>query len=1450
MNESFSDIINKISWEVRESNLPGTTNGPADAYRHILWMAEVTRQYGSSLAGVIGNGHEGGLPGDRHDMDRANNEIGIEIGLEIAINGGTYEDIVFAVRDAIENGVYVNTSNSETIDITSPEHPQWISDPSPWNPQDISWHPNDPTGDTLIHEINPNFEFNTMVNIWNDTLFEGAKIVDAVINKVPGYFNELLSNLINTLRQGLGEAQNLASPIVLDLDGDGVTTTGLSGSSTFFDLDSNGYATQTGWVGASDGLLSVDLNADGQINNSGELFSVDGVNNTIDIDTYDTNFDGKLNASDTDWANVKIWIDANGNGFTEDGELQSLGDLNITEIDLSFTNTSIDNNGNWVGYTGSFTMNGNTEDMVDVWFSHDTANSHYVGDFTMDWDTLSLPTLRGYGVIADLHIAMSMDSTLKTTVTDLVSDAELNGSYDRADFIDMLYQWAGMTANEIENRAELTFFEKILNTDYGQTLGPAPAAKIEMMFDHFVDTSIIKFEAQTTNTDLSYDLFKDAVISSTGEVYEGFILDADASDDSYRVIDADDTLLGSALAETLEGLDGDDVLRGNAGNDTLIGGAGDDTYYFSANDGDDIIREASGVDSIVFDDTVSVSDISYSRVDAGGQKNLVIDNTTTGDSITVENWFYNNTVYGVEEVKFSDGTIHTLADINALIVTFEGTTGNDVLTGWDEYADILDGDADNDTLVGLGGDDQLTGGTGNDILQGGDGNDIYHFASGDGNDIITETAGVDKILFASGIDKTDVTLSQSTNDLVLSITGGGQITISGWFTSDNNKVESFEFNDGFYFNDTHVGIVLANSCVIPTNFAPVVDDNTVIGGNTFASIALNIDAPIDLENDTLTITVTAIPTVLNGSITLADGTTTVAVNDTLTVAELQGLLFTPISGQSGVFTFDYSVSDGTVTSTARTNIDVYALNAMNGTSAADVIGGTNNADHILGFAGNDILYSYGHDDIIEGAAGNDTLNGWYGNDTLIGGTDDDDLYGGYDNDTYKFSSGDGDDYIWDDGGTDAIEFDSTVSASEIDYVQGGPSGYDLFIKNTTTGDMITVDDYFRYSSRKIEEVRFSDDTIHTNSDIATSVTIQTGTTGNDTINGFSGYADTLYGLAGSDTINGNYGNDTLIGGTGNDTLRGGYGNDTYRFSSGDGDDYIWDDGGTDMIEFDSTVNASEIDYIQGGPSGYDLFIKNTTTGDVVTVDDYFRYSSRKIEGVSFEDGTIHTNLDIELAVTIQTGTAGVDTLNGFSGYGDTLYGLAGNDTLNGNYGNDLLVGGDGADTLNGGFDDDYLQGDAGNDTLNGDAGNDTLEGGLGADVLSGDAGDDILYYDANDITIDGDAGSDRLIVASNGIATSIDLGQNNLFQIETLDMRDGDASDSVSIDVSEILSVSDTNIFTVFGDASDDVTSNDTWTRGTDTTIEGKDFATYTSSTASLNLMLGLDFNGTEVTAL
>ena len=67
------------------------------------------------------------------------------------------------------------------------------------------------------------------------------------------------------------------------------------------------------------------------------------------------------------------------------------------------------------------------------------------------------------------------------------------------------------------------------------------------------------------------------------------------------------------------------------------------------------------------------------------------------------------------------------------------------------------------------------------------------------------------------------------------------------------------------------------------------------------------------------------------------------------------------------------------------------------------------------------------------------------------------------------------------------------------------------------------------------------------------------------------------------------------------------------------------------------------------------------------------------------------------------------------------------------------------DELSGGAGDDVLSGGAGDDTLNGGAGDDILSGGAGDDTLNGDAGDDILSGGGSGLwgeTLNGGAGDD------------------------------------------------------------------------------------------------------------
>lgn len=78
------------------------------------------------------------------------------------------------------------------------------------------------------------------------------------------------------IQESLFTAETTRSPLVIDLDGDGVETTTVE-KGTHFDHDGNGFAERSGWVGKDDGLLVRDINGNGQIDNGTELFGNNSV---------------------------------------------------------------------------------------------------------------------------------------------------------------------------------------------------------------------------------------------------------------------------------------------------------------------------------------------------------------------------------------------------------------------------------------------------------------------------------------------------------------------------------------------------------------------------------------------------------------------------------------------------------------------------------------------------------------------------------------------------------------------------------------------------------------------------------------------------------------------------------------------------------------------------------------------------------------------------------------------------------------------------------------------------------------------------------------------------------------------------------------------------------------------------------------------------------------------
>jgi hypothetical protein len=176
-------------------------------------------------------------------------------------------------------------------------------------------------------------------------------------------------------------ALQAVTPIVLDLNGDGVQTLSAA-EGVNFDLTGTGTASKVGWASAQDGLLVRDLNGDGVINDGTELFggATQLANGQRAGDGYramaalDSNGDGKLSAADDAFGELKLWVDADSDGVTDTGELKGLLEMGVAELNLDYTKTSDLNAGNLMGLVGNYTKTDGTQAaMVDVWFAKDAA---------------------------------------------------------------------------------------------------------------------------------------------------------------------------------------------------------------------------------------------------------------------------------------------------------------------------------------------------------------------------------------------------------------------------------------------------------------------------------------------------------------------------------------------------------------------------------------------------------------------------------------------------------------------------------------------------------------------------------------------------------------------------------------------------------------------------------------------------------------------------------------------------------------------------------------------------------------------------------------------------------------------------------------------------------------------------------------------------------------------
>lgn len=848
---------------------------------------------------------------------------------------------------------------------------------------------------------------------------------------------------------------------------------------------------------------------------------------------------------------------------------------------------------------------------------------------------------------------------------------------------------------------------------------------------------------------------------------------------------AADTLSGTNANDIINGLDGDDTLTdaggndkldGGKGNDKLAGGVGNDTYFVDSFD--DVVEEIEGQGK----DTVFAS----TTFALGAAQEIEV--------LTLQG---NENIDGTGN-KFAN-TINGNAEENLLI----GAEGNDVLNGGGDD-DALDGGDGDDILNGGDGQDDLAGRAGNNVMSGGKGDDLYFVdsigdklieAPGQGDDTVRSslasfTLGANlenAFLVGSALDLTGNTLDNQIkgNDLNNKLSGGaggdrligndGNDTLDGGAGGDeldggsgNDSMTGGTGNDLYQVDSLDDKIVeLANG---GTDFVVALISGVTLAAN-LEQLTLAGAAATGSGND--------LSNALNGNNLdneLDGGKGNDRLDGDLGNDTLRGGLGndTYIVGSANDVVEEIAGQgkDTIFTSVSYTLAAGQAIEVLTLTDTDDVDGkGNELANTINGNAGQNLLEGGGGNDVLIGGAGNDTFDGGAGNDVMIGGKD---------NDFYKVDS--------------AGDKITELANQGIEEVFSSLANFKL--------------------GANLERLELDGAGLN-----GTGNTLSNRLTGNALDNKLDGGAgnDDLFARAGNDTLIGGAGNDLLFGDVGDDKMTGGTGNDTYDVSQA-GDSVIEAaGGGTDEVRtiLDGLILGANVENltllgnagIDGTGNDLNNFMigndnQNTLTGgkgndtldggkgadeligglgnDTYFVDDA---GDAVVEVKGGGKDTVKSSVnftiaaDQEIETLILTGAASTGTGNDLanaiaitSSQFGFLFGNGGNDLLTGGVGNDELDGGDGNDVLdggNGGVGEDALFGRIGNDTLKGGNGNDTLDGGAGNDVMAGGTGDDTYVVEQTADKVTELANQGHDTVESH--VASLTLGAN----LEDLILEDG-----------------------------------------------------------------------------
>ena len=930
---------------------------------------------------------------------------------------------------------------------------------------------------------------------WDAYFSSGEKVSDAI----PTAFWEALfggvegiADSVNTLSLAALQWTAPRDPLVLDLTGDGLQTTGINASTPLlFDHDADGTKTATGWISADDAMLVRDLNGNGTVDSGRELFgdgtllqngpragqfARDGFEALADLDS---NVDGVFDVHDLNYTNVLLWQDHNRDGISQGSELFTLTQEGVSAIPLTAKTTSTNlGSGNVLTRTGSFI---GTDGHVGLAGSVSLASNPFYREDTapavVSEDAAAGPSLRGSGAVKDLQVALSLDTPRTDRLRDAL-DAFSAGTTKAAQMsaLDTLVQSWGATSTmhtSVQTQLSRQSAGGYTCIEEFSILQPALYAKVTALEQFNGITILEHWVRQVAVTNLgsvlgvSYStqqqsLIEQAYSALRESVYAGLMLQTRLR----PYLDAVGLVIGSggahldASAAIAMAKDRTTFDPYNAVQDMI------DLEHYAA----DATRAVGWDPNQTLEDAVRANP-GNAQIGAllAAEQIVVLGDaqaTFTATNQLPQTIFANDNATtllggGGNDHLYGGNGNDVIADAGGTFNTLIGGAGNDTITFYGPACNLIDGGSGDD-LIKVSSTvaanywhaiNTIHGGTGNDTIQTGSGADTVVFERGDGQDTWSDSScvgysnsvrydpGDDTLQFGAGITTGDLLIKRVNNDLVVDVTDSGiatndRITLTNWFVSDSRTIERFTFADGSGLGKAEL---TANSRIIRGT-----DDNDSLIGYADNSI-----------------------------ITGAAG------NDTITDSQGNDL----IDGGTG----DDFITDGG------------GSDAIEGGAGSDTITDLGDGINTLrGGDGNDIItfWAVSAGNTIDGGSGNDLIkvnNAAYGNygkaiNTIRGGTGNDTVQTGSGADTVVFERGDGQDTWSDqasigysnnvryDPGDDMLQFGAGITVADLWLSR---LGSDMVIKIASpdgmpSSDQLTINGWFLNDLRAIEHTRFAD----------------------------------------------------------------------------------------------------------------------------------------------------------------------------------------------------------------------------------------------------------------------------------------------------------------------------------------------------------------------------------------